>query len=320
MYGGMLRFRHGTVGTTVFLVYVSDAHGDTMLKIATLYCPCGPGEFPPDHYSSGACPDLPMPLAAIRSIVMSDAADTFHADGRVTITRLLTCAREIALTDNVALPAVDLRKRDTLRKGTVLHADLQRHMAGGYAEVEFPIAGATAPTLLGEPVSGRVDSISADFSVIEDYKTHAESAQRGKKRRDEPSNDDAQLNIIRILVARGILQQEPTTYRPRMVAWHTAQVSRRGPAPWISIEAPYMTEEEIGDFRPGGGEYTVLQILEAYRTFRSDRALGVAVDAAAKRIPLMGREMFNKSKCTEYCVAAKYCDRLEGISDEKWGF
>ena len=289
-------------------------------RIKSLYCPCEGRSFPPDHYTSGACSNPPMPLAAIRSILLSEEADKFHAGGRITITRLLTCPREIAIADNCDIDGVDIRTFDSRRKGSVIHADLQAHAAKGYAELEFPQEGRPAPTLLGEPVSGRVDNVSADFSIIEDYKSHSELSYKMKGIPEGgPDNDTAQLNIIRVLIARGVLDIPPEGYRPKLVIWHTAQTSAGRP-PWIPIEHPYMSEEEIGEFKPCRGDYTVTQILGYYRQFRFDMEMGVDLDVALRQIPLVGRGFkFGKKpnqKCLVYCTMKGYCDGLEGISGE----
>lgn len=290
------------------------------LRIEGFYCPCEARVFPPDHYTSKACTKLPMPMPAIRSILLSEADDTFHASDRVTVTRLLGCPRETLILDNVPV-IIDIRKFDSRRKGTVIHADLQKHAIGGYAEVQFPRPGQPAPHFLGEPVSGRVDYIADDFSQIEDYKSHAESKQWTKaKPRGTPDNDAAQLNIIRILVARGVLDVDPETYRPKLIGWHTAQTARHGPPNWIPVEAPYMSEDDVAAYKPLGGSVTVAENLAAYRQFRADRAAGMSMDDALRRLPLAGRRMLRGSKCSDYCSALDYCNKLEGIKSEDWPY
>jgi hypothetical protein len=259
-----------------------------------------------------------MPLAAIRSIMLSEEGDKFHAGDRLTITRLLTCPRQVLIEDNIPLD-VDIRKLDSRRKGTVIHADLQKHGSGGYAEVEFPRPGQPPPLLLDVPVSGRLDFVASDFSQIEDYKTHAESGQRNKgKPRFTPDNDAAQLNIGRILIARGILDIDPDEYRPRLIIWHTAQTARDGPPAWLDVEKPFMSEGDLAMFKPGGGEYTLLQIMDMYRHYALDRADGMPLDDALRNVPLAGRKMFRGQKCSLYCAAFEYCNTLEGIPTDDW--
>jgi hypothetical protein len=249
--------------------------------------------------------------------MLSEAADDFHAGNRITITRLLTCPREIAICDNVPVPHVDLRKRDSLRKGTVIHADLERHTVDGYGEVEFPRPGKPAPLLLGAPISGRIDWVAADFGEIHDYKSHAETSRKMKTRiLTAPENDSAQLNIARILIARDMLDVDPPTYRPKLIAWHTAQV-KGGAVPWLPVEQPYMSEEDIGDYKPSGGEYSVREMLAMYQQFHRSIADGMEMRDAIKQIPLAGRKMFRKKKCQLYCVAQPFCDGLEGIGAEE---
>lgn len=283
-----------------------------------------------DHYHSGACRKPPMPLPRINGILSSIQGDTAHRDGKITATRVLTCARQVIIEDNVPTP-FDVLSYNSIYDGIIEHEAMQRHApAGTYAEVHLPLPGQSLPRLFGTEIEGTIDFVTADMREIHDYKKHSETAQKFKFQRGGSDPElAAQLNIYRLLLEQCV----PGAHIERLVVWHGAMTSAAGPPPWFRVELPLMDEAAIERIKPHGGEYTVRQIIDAYWQFESERKglvlptdaevglAGAVPDPAAdplalaiRRVPLMGRKMWGGKKCVSYCPVKDLCDRIEGVT------
>jgi len=313
------------------------------MLVDSLRCSCTPGaRLPLTHYSDGGCRRLPMPLPRIAGILASVAGDTAHRDGKITATRVLTCARQVIIEDNIAGP-LDVLSYNSIYDGILEHAAMQRHAPPGtYTEVHLPLPGQEPPTLFGVPMEGTIDFLTADLREIHDYKKHSESAQSFKF---EGGGADpevaAQLNIYRLLLEQCL----PAAKIERLVVWHGAMTSantktfrtKQPVPPWFEVRLPLMSEAEIAAIRPNGGDYTVQQIVDAYVRFAAERAgdralptdaevgLGAGnrsvvveapldLEAAIRAVPLQGRKMWGGKKCSTWCSVREACDKLEGIA------
>ncbi len=298
------------------------------MKIASLRCACTPGPLPIDHYHNGACRKPPMPLPRINGILASIQGDTTHQGGRITATRVLTCARQVIIEDSIPTP-FDVLSYNSIYDGVIEHEAMQRHAPPGtYTEVRLPLPGQEPPRLFGVPIEGTIDFLTADLREIHDYKKHSETAQKFKFQRGGADQElAAQLNIYRLLLEQCL----PEAHVERLVVWHGAMTSAGGPPPWFRVELPLMTEEEIAEIRPNGGDYAVRQIVAEYVKFSRGAALPTdaevglagtepppseesALEAAIRRVPLMGRKMWGGKKCVSYCAVKDICDRIEGIT------
>ncbi len=281
------------------------------MKIATLYCACnGQSNNPIDHYQSGQCTALPMPLGWIMSILREQTGDKFHRDMNITTTRITqSCAREVAILDNVPVYGYDVRRGNSMHWGNIMHKDLQDNTpAGAYAELLIPPEGMPAPVVCGIELRGKLDNVTPDLSEISDYKGHSESKQRNVKKYPPENEQRAQLSIYGFMISRTF-----SVPFPKLKIWHGAHVAAGGD-PWIPQEIQPMSEQEILDMTPYGSDFTVAQCVSFYKQFKDDLAGGMELEAAIKRIPLMGRRMFKGSKCLKYCVAKEICDRIEGVA------
>lgn len=281
------------------------------MLIKSLYCPCNNrSDNPIDHYARGVCPNPPVPLPLARGIVNSIQGDTVHRDLNITVTRCLTCPRQVAIEDTIPV-VLDVRRHLSTYEGSVTHRDLQKNAPpGSYTEVEIPPQGQTPPTFLGVQIRGTIDFVTSDLTEIHDYKKHSETAQRLKYERGGADRElTAQLNMYRIL-----LEKVTPAQIKRLIVWHGAMVSAKGPPAWFRIEMPFMTEEEIGKLKPHGGELTVQELVEEYHDFDERINVGgLDIESAVRQMALVGRKMWRGEKCRRYCAVKEKCDEIEGI-------
>jgi hypothetical protein len=243
----------------------------------------------------------------VRAILAKLTQDTVHASGNLTATRLLTCPREVAISDFLH-PIIDIRKFDSTHTGTLVHEDLARWAGGGKAEQRL------TATFLGEKVSVQPDYISADKRYLVEYKYHAEGGQVWAASSPSPRVEyGVQMNLARLGVEQetgkpvfSLQVEEGAMCGKSRKIWDRAL-----PQAWISKEVPIMTEAEMGEVRPLGGEATVRELMEDYKKYMPLLREGGGEKVIAK-MPLRGRTMLNKLKC-KMCSVQEDCDRLEGI-------
>lgn len=294
-----------------------------------LTCPCTFGPLPIDHFASGACKGLAggmhMPLEWVESIVEDRISDAYHAGTRLTTTRCLGCPRESFIADTKDY-VFDPAHANSPHWGTAVHEKISKNRSSQYFEVRFGGPGDALPAarlfrgemgLVGTEgivVCGKVDKITLGYGAIHDYKLHSETSQRFKGRDNKTDwTTAAQLNIYRHSL-EDVGAAPPETIQ-ELVAYHGAMTSKRGPRPWIPEVLPLMSQEQILDVKPGGGTFTVREIIREYQRFFIRQSEGVNLDANLHSIALVGRTMFNQAKCTDYCQPGvkQICDRLEGI-------
>lgn len=288
------------------------------MPVKSLSCPCTFGRLPLDHFSSGACKGwqggMKMPLEWVISIVEDRVGDIYHAAGRLTTTRCLGCPRETLLAD-LKDYTFDPRHANSPQWGTAIHEKVSRNKSSQYFEVCFGSGekGALPPArLFGVELAGKIDKITLGYGEIHDYKCHSESAQKfihGKK----DLTVAAQMNIYRLAIEQVVPEAKGKIHT--MIAYHGAMTSARGPEPWIPAVQPFLSEQEILEVKPNGGDATVGEIVQDYADFFTRRRAGMGLDKNLQLVPLRGRTMFGGKKCTDYCQAGikELCDGLEGI-------
>lgn len=316
------------------------------MQLKSLYCRCnGRSDNPLDHFEKAKCGSAPpgsperWPIEWLRKLIQNASADKYHAEGRITATRIIGCPRESAILDNKQI-AYDPRGGNNAFHGTLLHKVLEDMEAPGeYKEVTippFPFGGVM--------LEGKCDRVASDFSVIKDWKTHAESSQGWKFKDFNEGKQDLegaiQANIYRIGIAKSILKIEPDKYRPTLILVHGANTAHGG-VPWFEWEQPILTEEQILKMRPhddrehpGTQPFTVAELIKQHVDFavakesldpKKGNATG-QIDNIIANMPLVGKNMWawrwNKAarakqrlefgdKCTRYCTAARECFELE---------
>jgi hypothetical protein len=293
----------------------------------SLICPCTFGTVPLDHYSSGKCggwkQGMKMPLEWVISIIEDRLGDAYHAGGRLTTTRCLTCPRETLIAD-LKPYALDPAKANSPHWGTAIHEKISRNRNSQYFEVCFGGPGDALPParlfeeIGGIEICGRVDKITVGYGEIHDYKCHSETSQRYQAG-DLDMTTAAQLNIYRLAIEQ--LVTEAKGKIETMIAYHGAMTSARGPEPWIPSVLPFLTESQILDIMPHVNTKkhetgaTVREIIQDYQAFFARQADGMPLDENLGRVPLRGRKMFGGQKCTAYCQPGvrAICDGLEGL-------
>lgn len=257
------------------------------LRILAVKCPCGATAA--DHFDGPSCGREPIPPALIRSILSRERADERHADGRLTVTRLLSCPRQAAICDFIGI-TFDPRRHASMHLGTIIHEQLARYAPEGCGEVvvEGEIGGVC--------YSGAADVLTPE--LIEDYKVHSETSQRWKVKgaHKHPNDEDAQLSLLQ-LAAGG----PPRKLR----AIHLAMTAKDGPPMQIVSESEPMTEEELLNYRPKGGVSSVKDHIGDWQDLLRPPSAGMI-----GRMPLRGQSQFGGKGC-DYCVARETCDALE---------
>lgn len=300
--------------------------------ISALFCPaCKIETTDLTHWVSDTAPECAGSAQARawwHSLLNHALNDTRHRDGKITVTRLLTCPREWLLAD--FLPhTFDPRTQHTPAVGTLVQAAIAKFPPIGWV-AEREVQG----TILGLPLSAAIDlSLMYATTGLE----HAGYTKEGKicegkfhsfdkdGYKEWTLKDDhaCQVNMQRLLWE----QQEPGL---RVVEMEVVRSSMAGAGKEMKrFKVPVWDEERIAAHRPGGGDFTVGFIAgkaaEALLNLKHDYVanqgfLGGAStyvnvgEVVKESVPLIGRSMFNKKKCSDYCSLKQVCDRVEGIS------
>ena len=303
------------------------------MKIKDVYCATEGRTAPRDHWNiprgkEGACTRPPMPPGLIRQIIAGAVNDTRHADGNVTSTRMLTCPREVIILDNFPI-TFDPRRLHSAFIGTQVDRLIKEgSLPGEYSEVVIPPTKFFEGTKYEVEVSGAIDYLSPDAVFIDDYKFHGDRSYWYKMKSGGLSPElRAQLTFYKW----GVEKNVPGAKVTKGGVWHGAMTAAsvdddagRPETPWFYADVPFFeSEEEVlrirpsdADKKPGTQPYTVGDIILFYKAHKERVAGGMSVMESAKMVPLVGRNMFNKTKCIKYCVAQKQCDEMEGLS---WG-
>jgi hypothetical protein len=246
--------------------------------------------------------------------------DTRHCNGLITITRLLTCPREWILHDFIDHP-FNPTHAHTPHVGTLVQENAAKYPPLGWV-AERKVAG----KLFGLEVSASIDlswmfgyqvllSTSGDPVVewrgagkICEGKFHS-TDKDGYKEWTLKDDHVAQVNMQRLLWEQcepGLKVVEMKVTRSSMVG---AGKEMR------TFKVPVWDEERIRNHRPGGGDFTVGQIagFAEQSLWGIKGALPEDYTRWVKEIPLIGRAMFNKTKCDRYCALKAVCDEVEGI-------
>lgn len=305
------------------------------MKIETLFCPCnGRSDNPIDHYQTTDCgatePGNPnrIPLEWIKGILEHAQGDTYHADGRLTATRILGCPLETLILDSTPVKGYDVRDGNATFWGQQFHKILERFATpGSYPEIKID------PFPFGQyEVQGRTDKVAADFTIIKDWKGHSESKQEWSYKdfvKGLPEHEEsAQLNIYRIGIAKSVLKVDPDSYRPKLLTVHGAWTKKAG-TPWYEREHPIMTEAQILALRPHDEvdapftqPHTVADIMKMLVEGRARIDAGEPIDKVITDLPMVGANIWAWKwnpkakrkerqplglKCTDYCAAAATC-------------
>lgn len=280
---------------------------------ANLRCSCSSESQPLDHWRAG-CTLPPQARAWFEGGLQRTLHDERHRDGRVTITRLLTCPRQWIIPDYLKY-TYDPLSWHKARVGTLVQEEVARYAETVGAQAEVKVAG----RLFGLDVSGSIDLLSGN--LINEGKFHAEKrmdAVMGRAKWVKPAGvpqllgDDyvAQVNMQRILGKQSGIDVD------KMIVSHSGM---EDPA-WPSECAPLRDEEWIGAVRPCGGSFTVRQIagmVSNFQTTMNEKGWNdpAEVEETIKEcVPKVGQSCWvdksGKSMCDKFCSFKKECDNI----------
>jgi len=317
------------------------------MLIESLYCSCIEGEVPTDHYApepgskTEVCIAPPMPLPWLLAMISINKSDDIHSGNRMSATRMQSCPRKIAIEDNIPARRVNMKQFNSMTWGTAIHEFMQKHTPPGfYQEIELPPKG-SPPVMLFQgteaeiAVRGRLDILTPDTILLEDYKCTSESSQKFRfNRRAADPEWRAQASIYKILGKRSIADIDIK----QAAIWSGAMTSARCPAPpWFKIPLAWMGEEEILMMKPHGAEFSVADnIIQfkhflkmkaeldlTFRTRKHDCEDRLVIDTGPEykkalydliaTMPLAGRGAWRGEMCKKYCGSARTCNEMEGL-------
>ena len=280
------------------------------MKIAGYFCSCVGRVVDLDHYESLACKNPPAPIPWILAGLRKELNDPVHRDNQMSASRFTKCLRSTAIADNIP-SVIDVRDLDAMTDGTARHKLMQENTPAGWeSEIELKAAPLFVGTDCEIMVRGTADLFMPEVLTIQDYKITSEWSQKFRFERGADDEWSVQFSIYAIL-----LERERGIKIKRGAVWSGAHVGKRSKAPaWFIVGLTKMSEAEILDFHPLGGEFSIREMIREYKLFTQRLAEGMPVVQAVALIPLMG-EKTKKFKECDYCIVASKCRELAGEAE-----
>lgn len=256
------------------------------MPITKWFCPSCQAEVQLDHFATTKCGETvvhPDYAAAI----LGDR-DSQHVKGAVRVTHGLGCPRR-AVLEHVEDYAVDPLDVNAMLTGTAWHAMMERYGRDGTVEVSLR---GRIPTDSGSvEVAGKCDGLVGE--TLFDWKHINDDKAKYVRKDGVKAEHVAQLSIYAELAEQSG-RQRPT----RGIIWHHS--SKAGKDALIPIEVKLMSVDEILEFKPHSGEYTVAELYQqADEGFRTQ-------DWHA--LPLAGKSMsFGPQSMCSYCTVRAIC-------------
>ena len=268
------------------------------MPIVSLWCACVGGEVALDHYESGACSRLPMPLPWIMGIKANTVGDTRHPPMQLSASRLSGCPRADAINDLLPVPRVDLRKFNSMAHGWAGHAFMSAHTPKEMLSEHALGAVLFRGTQYEVYVAGHADvlrprPLDPGVVIVEDYKFTSESNQRYVTEVTEKVEWNVQLSAYSLLA--------PMLDIRELAIWNGASTSRRGPDPWIRVPARLLSEEEILASVPYEGEATVADHILDFLMLRERSLSGMPSAEAIALMPMRGELQWRRKDGTSKC-------------------
>ena len=265
---------------------------------------------------------IPEPL--LRAMTHKVKTDTRHSGPNITITSGLSCPRKTLVT-RMMDTTPDPTKMWKMHRGTWLHECIGLSLSEN-PEWITEEGDADSCTFEGEvfgvKMSCRIDARKRDFSQLIDWKFRGDGAEKWVDPMGRAKDEDsAQLNMARMLM-------EQTTGKDLkdmdMYVWVMSGQT-------IRTTVPYLSADQLGAIRPGGGNYTIREIFnmldlsmkmwvsDAEQFYKGDYA-AVPLEkkqAIVAALPMVGESMYQSkrkglSMCTSYCEVRDACYACEG--------
>jgi hypothetical protein len=171
-------------------------------------------------------------------------------------------------------------------------------------------------TLFDVNMSCKIDALKKDYSHLMDWKFRGDGAERWVDPQGRAKDEDAaQLNMARMLMEQSLSRDLAGM---EMTVWVMAGTT-------VRTTVPFMTQDQLGAIRPGGGEYTIREIFSQLKTamdqwvdldddLYNDKHLP-AREAIIGELPMVGNKMYSSKRgnmCTLYCEVQDECYRCSG--------
>jgi hypothetical protein len=252
-----------------------------------------------------------------RAIAVGAENDVRHAGLDLTATRCSGCPRQTYLETQMEY-RIDPSKAAVRVRGTVLHDAAARLFDPElwYTEETDPVRLTIEGEIGGYRVSMKADAIRRDLGEIVDLKFPMDFSIKWRGKPFAAEKHIPQMNLARLLLAQQDWAVE-AGYDPdavQLTVWDHACGLNDGP---VALAVKHVTEGELLEIKPGGGEYTMGQIMEVHQWMieqhegRGEDTIETREKVAAS-LPLIGQRMFNGKKCPQYCDVEPLCSALVG--------
>ena len=264
------------------------------MPIAKWFCPTCQAEVPLDHYATSVCGETTVHPDYAAAIIGD--RDGQHVKGAVRVTHGLGCPRR-AVLEHVEDFAVNPLDVNAMLTGTAWHAMMEHHGKRSALDTdsdsgcEVSLRG----TLAGVEVAGQCDRLRS--GIVEDHKHINDDKVKYVRKDGVKSEHVAQLSIYAELAEQSG-RQRPT----RGIVWY--HTSKAGKDALIPIHTELMPVDEVLEFKPHGGEYTVAELYQqADEGFRT---------GDWRAMPLAGKSMsFGPHSMCNYCTVREICMEAE---------
>lgn len=264
-----------------------------------------------------------VPEPVLRAMAHKAKHDTRHQGPRVTITAGLSCPRKTLISR--AFPTTpDPTKMWKMQRGTWLHEMVGLSLSENAAWVteEKDHDGCVFKgEIFGTEMTCLIDARKEDWTQLIDWKFRADGAERWIDPMGAAKMEDAaQLNMARLLMEQSTGRD---LHDMKMYVWVMSGAM-------VRTTCAYMTEDQIGQVRPGGGKHNVQEIFQLLRdgfTEWLDIASDLGVTAeevpyeklqhVVAKMPMVGESMFASKRkgtnmCTSYCEVSDACFACNG--------
>jgi len=265
-----------------------------------------------------------VPEPVLRAMTAKAKEDTRHSGTNITITAGLGCPRQI-LVHRMLPIAQDPTKMWVMQRGTWLHEMIGMRMGENeewWSEESDVDNCEYSGKLFGIDMSCRVDALRKDYGVLVDWKFRKDFAERWVDAQGRAKAEDAaQVNMARMLIEQNIGRSLDSM---EMYIWVMAGEMKRTRAAWMS-------EQDVGNVRPGGGKYTIAEnfrmldeSMRAWKTMAASHGddLYAVPEAQCRKLidvlPMVGETMYQRrnepslNKCTQYCEVQDECYKCGG--------
>lgn len=264
-----------------------------------------------------------VPEPVLRAMAHKAKHDTRHQGPNVTITSGLSCPRKTFISRSFPTYP-DPTKMWKMQRGTWLHEMVGLSLSENDAWVteEGDHDGCVFKgNIFGTDMTCLIDARKKDWSQLIDWKFRGDGAERWIDPMGAAKTEDAaQLNMARLLME----QQENQDLRDMaMYVWVMSGAM-------VKTTCAYMTEEQIGQVRPGGGKYNVKEIFTLLNAGFAEwvhiaKELNVEptqvphekLQPVVAKMPMVGEGMFASKRkgtnmCTSYCEVSDECFACNG--------